>query len=104
MALTANSTMVRRSMCVRRNVFLRTSRCEVEQVFDVPGHLGHVALDEHSRAFDAAGGRSQQSRGVAHHAQRVAQFVRDDGDLIGTRVRQLGGTTMAGTRGRRDDR
>ena len=66
-----------------------TMRC-VQQIIDVPGHLSHMPLDENPRAFDPLGPDRvpQQPRGIAHHGQRIAQLVRNDRDLIGTRIGQ----------------
>ena len=62
-------------------------RC-IQQFLDMPRHLADMAFDEHARSINAifTDGKSQQSRRIAHDTERIAQLVRDRGDLIGARI------------------
>ena len=74
----------------------------IEQFLDVPAHLADVTFDEHTRSIDAIfiDRKTQQSRGIAHHTERIAQLMRDHGDLIGARIGDAQRQHEAGQPGR----
>ena len=74
-------------VCHLQRLLVPGVRC-IQQFLDMPRHLADMAFDEHARSINAifTDGKSQQSRRIAHYTERIAQLVRDRGDLIGARI------------------